>query len=74
MSVPGFIYCRDARVTARAFASFYSADPRQDTAALVAGLKIPVLVFAAAKDTTVPDVESAFARVTRGAATGSSSR
>ncbi len=65
MSVPGFIYCRDSKVTARAFASFYSADPRQDTAALVAGLKIPVLVFAAAKDTTVPDVESAFAKVTR---------
>lgn len=66
MSVPGFIYCRNAVVTARAFAAFYRADPRQDTAALVAALKRPVLVLAAAKDTTVPDVASAFAAVAGG--------
>ena len=61
MKVPGFIYCRDAAVTARAFASFYRADPSQDTAALIAQTKLPVLVLAAAKDSVVPDVVPSFA-------------
>ncbi|WP_315754835.1 MULTISPECIES: alpha/beta hydrolase [unclassified Bradyrhizobium] len=61
MSVPGFIYCRDAKVTARAFAAFYRADRRQDTAALVADVSLPVLVLAAAQDKTVPDVAASFA-------------
>jgi alpha-beta hydrolase superfamily lysophospholipase len=60
MDVPGFIYCRNAVVTARAFASFYSADSGQDTAALVAQLKLPVLVLAATKDSVVPDVIASF--------------
>ncbi|MGJ4925529.1 alpha/beta hydrolase [Bradyrhizobium sp. HKCCYLS2038] len=61
MSVPGFIYCRDAKVTARAFSAFYRADRRQDTAALIADVTLPVLVLAAAQDTTVPDVAASFA-------------
>ncbi|MGJ4950261.1 alpha/beta hydrolase [Bradyrhizobium sp. HKCCYLS20291] len=61
MSVPGFIYCRDAKVTARAFAAFYRADRRQDTAALIADVSLPVLVLAAAQDKTVPDVAASFA-------------
>jgi uncharacterized protein len=61
MDVPGFLYCRNAVVTARAFASFYAADAGQDTAALVARLKLPVLVLAATKDTVVPDVIASFA-------------
>ncbi|AND88898.1 alpha/beta hydrolase [Bradyrhizobium diazoefficiens] len=61
MDVPGFIYCRNAVVTARAFASFYAADTGQDAAALVARLKLPVLVLAATKDTVVPDVVASFA-------------
>jgi alpha-beta hydrolase superfamily lysophospholipase len=60
MDVPGFIYCRNAVVTARALASFYGADPGQDTAALVARVKLPVLVLAATKDTVVPDVAASF--------------
>ncbi|RXH24865.1 MULTISPECIES: alpha/beta fold hydrolase [Bradyrhizobium] len=64
MDVPGFIYCRNAVVTARAFASFYAADAGQDTAALVARTKLPVLVFAATKDSVVPDVATAFAPLT----------
>ncbi|MBR0988329.1 alpha/beta hydrolase [Bradyrhizobium liaoningense] len=60
MDVPGFIYCRNAVVTARAFASFYGRDAGQDTAALVARAKLPVLVLAATKDTVVPDVAAAF--------------
>lgn len=61
MDAPGFIYCRNAVVTARAFASFYVADAGQDTGALVARLKPPVLVLAATKDTVVPDVAASFA-------------
>lgn len=61
MDAPGFIYCRNAVVTARAFASFYGADAGQDTVALVAQLKMPVLVLAASKDTVVPDVATSFA-------------
>ncbi|MBR1128263.1 alpha/beta hydrolase [Bradyrhizobium iriomotense] len=60
MDVPGFIYCRNAVVTARAFSSFYAADAAQDTAALVARVKLPVLVFAATKDAVVPDVIASF--------------
>jgi len=61
MDVPGFIYCRNAVATARAFASFYAADAGQDTAALVARAKLPVLVLAATKDSVVPDVAASFA-------------
>lgn len=61
MDVPGFIYCRNAMATARAFASFYAADAGQDTAALVARIELPVLVLAATKDTVVPDVVASFA-------------
>ncbi|WP_018316055.1 alpha/beta hydrolase [Bradyrhizobium sp. WSM2793] len=60
MDVPGFVYCRNAVVSARAFASFYGPDAGQDTAALVARVKMPVLVLAATKDTVVPDVAAAF--------------
>ena len=63
MDVAGFVYCRNAVVTARAFASFYAADAGQDTAALVARAKLPVLVLAATKDTVVPDVAASFAPV-----------
>jgi pimeloyl-ACP methyl ester carboxylesterase len=61
MDAAGFIYCRNAVVTARAFASFYGADSGQDTATLVAQLKMPVLVLAASKDSVVPDVAASFA-------------
>ncbi|WP_128927116.1 alpha/beta hydrolase [Bradyrhizobium guangxiense] len=60
MDAPGFIYCRNAVVTARAFVSFYGADAGQDTAALAARLKLPVLVLAATKDAVVPDVIASF--------------
>ncbi|WP_038970458.1 alpha/beta hydrolase [Bradyrhizobium genomosp. III] len=60
MDVPGFVYCRNAVVTARTFASFYGPDAGQDTAALVARVKLPVLVLAATKDSVVPDVAGAF--------------
>lgn len=61
MDVPGFIYCRNAMVTARALASFYGPDAGQDTVALVARVKPPVLILVAAKDTVVPDVAASFA-------------
>ena len=61
MSMPGFIYCRRCQGDARAFAAFYRADRRQDTAALIADVSLPVLVLAAAQDKTVPDVAASFA-------------
>jgi len=60
LDAPGFIYCRNAVVTARAFKSFYSPDAGEDTAALVERTKLPVLVLAATKDTVVPDVTASF--------------
>lgn len=61
MDVPGFIYCRNAVVTARAFLSFYGGGPAQDTASLIAQSKVPVLVLAATRDSVVTDVTAAFA-------------
>ncbi|MFB9263824.1 alpha/beta hydrolase [Bradyrhizobium erythrophlei] len=61
MDVPGFIYCRNAVVTPRAFLSFYGAGPNQDTASLIAQSKVPVLVLAATKDSVVSDVMASFA-------------
>ncbi|MBR0854055.1 alpha/beta hydrolase [Bradyrhizobium liaoningense] len=63
MDAPGFIYCRNAVVTARSFVSFYGTDAGQDTAALMARTKLPVLVLAATKDAVVPDVTASFAPV-----------
>lgn len=66
IQAPGFIYCRNAKVTARAFAAFYTPERRQDTAALVGGFSLPVLILAGTKDVTVTDVTRAFAPVAGG--------
>lgn len=66
MSVPGFIYCKDARVTARAFAAFYTPERRQDTAVLVGELALPVLVLAGTRDVTVTDVIEVFSPLAGG--------
>lgn len=56
MSVPGFIYCKDAKVAAAAFVSNYAPDPGRDTAEQIPGIKAPVLVIAGSADDVVPDV------------------
>jgi dienelactone hydrolase len=44
--VPGFLNCASARITARAFMSFYAPDPKRDTLSLMPQIKTPVLVLA----------------------------
>jgi pimeloyl-ACP methyl ester carboxylesterase len=63
MALPGFLYCHDARATARAFLAVYGADAGRDTAALAERLSLPVLVLAAANDAVVADVREAFAPI-----------
>lgn len=43
--VPGFLNCASARITARAFMSFYAPDPKRDTLSLMPSIRTPVLVL-----------------------------
>jgi predicted alpha/beta-hydrolase family hydrolase len=56
MSLPGFLYCPDAKVQAGSIVSYYVEDPRRDTPSLLPKLKVPVLVIAGSGDSVVPDV------------------
>lgn len=44
--VPGFLNCASARITARAFMSFYALDAKRDTLSLMPQIRTPVLVLA----------------------------
>jgi pimeloyl-ACP methyl ester carboxylesterase len=52
-----FIYCKDTKVEAATFVSYYDPDPRRDTVYLLPKIAKPVLVFAGSEDTTVKDVD-----------------
>ena len=54
------LYCKDAKVSAASFVSYYQAEPRFDTPVLLPKIVKPVLVFAASEDATVPDVAQKF--------------
>lgn len=56
MKAVDFLYCPNATVAAKAFASYYVDDKKMDTPILLSDIKIPVLVTAASADTTVPDI------------------
>ncbi len=56
MTVPGFIYCKNAKVSAASFASNYASDDSRDTVKLVSEIKVAVLVIAGSADEVVPDV------------------
>lgn len=56
MSLPGFLYCTDAKAWAESVISYYDNDPRYDTPIILPEVKIPVLVIAGTEDTVVPDV------------------
>lgn len=45
LSKTGFIYCKDAEVTAEAFVSYYDPVPRRHTPAVLPQIKAPVLVI-----------------------------
>ncbi len=56
MSLPGLLYCPDAKVRAGSVLSYYGEDPRRDTPFLLPKLKVPALVIAGSADTIVPEV------------------
>jgi len=48
-----FLNCRGADISADTFVSYYKDDPRKHTPALLAKIKVPVLVIAASEDRVV---------------------
>ncbi|MCL4766311.1 MAG: alpha/beta hydrolase [Hyphomicrobiaceae bacterium] len=58
MEVPGFLYCRGARVTAAAFLDYYGGS-RRPLPELARDVKAPLLVLAAGSDDVVPGVAGA---------------
>lgn len=55
LDVPGFLNCRDSRVTAAAFLDYYAPE-RPSVPELLQQIKVPTLVVAAGGDEMVPDV------------------
>ncbi len=49
-----FLYCPKTRVSAGSFVNYYTEDGRLDTPALLARMRVPVLVIAAEGDEVVP--------------------
>lgn len=56
LSLPGFIYCGDAKASAASVSSYYSEAPGKDTITLLKKRTRPTLVIAGSADTVVPDV------------------
>ncbi len=61
IDVPGFLYCRNARVTAAAFLDYYGGGQRA-LASLLQDIAAPMLVIAAGADEIVPDVAGSLRR------------
>ena len=59
LDVPGFLYCRPARVTAAAFHDYYAADPQQDVLKLMTEINTPTLIVLAGDDKVVPTLSAA---------------
>jgi len=47
------LYCKDTKVSAASFVSYYQAEPRFDSPVLLPKIAKPVLVFAGTEDTVV---------------------
>lgn len=58
-----FIYCKDSKVMAKSFVSYYKSDKRLDTPHLMTKIKKPMLVFAATEDTVVKGLEKKVAPI-----------
>lgn len=56
LDVPGFIYCKGGKASARAIVSYYGEDERRNAVANLSRISSPALVIAGSKDTAVPDV------------------
>ncbi len=61
MDVPGFLSCKDARVSAAAFQNYYGPETANVTFAHLGRLKAPSLVIAGTQDNQSPDVAVRFA-------------
>lgn len=59
-----FIYCPDTTVSAAAFASYYSDEPRMDTPYLLSDISKPVLVFVGSEDKVVKQLNEKLAPFT----------
>ncbi|GAB4237855.1 MAG: alpha/beta fold hydrolase [Methyloligellaceae bacterium] len=65
LDVPGFIYCPAGKASAKSILSYYGDEPRRATEHLAPAIKVPVLVIAGSRDTTVPDVVEKFEPLAR---------
>lgn len=54
VAVPALLSCGPGTATAGSVRSYYADDPAHDTLALVAGIRVPLLVVGAGDDTVVP--------------------
>jgi pimeloyl-ACP methyl ester carboxylesterase len=59
MTVPGFLDCPNARVTAGAFADYYASNPKFSTPNLLPAVKTPILVIGAELDPQEQELASA---------------
>jgi pimeloyl-ACP methyl ester carboxylesterase len=59
LDVPGFLYCRPARVTAAAFHDYYEPDPQHNVLRLLEQINTPALLILAGDDRIVPSLAPA---------------
>lgn len=59
LQVPGFLHCKNARVTAAAFQDYYQPDPQHDVIRLLADVTVPSLVLVAGDDELMPSLVGA---------------
>ncbi len=58
-----FIYCPDATVSALSFVDYNTYTPKRDTPTVVKKITLPLLVVVGTKDTTVPHLAKAMAKI-----------
>lgn len=56
MNVPGFVYCEDAKATAKSIVSYYNNDERKNTPSLLPKIKKPMLIVMGSADEVVTDL------------------
>jgi pimeloyl-ACP methyl ester carboxylesterase len=63
MTVPRFLYCDNATVTAASLLSYYGGDPRMDTRVLLREAPVPTLIVTGSEDETTPGLPDAYANL-----------
>ena len=64
ISVPGFLHCEDASVSAESFLSYYGDTAPANLAGLIGGSPVPVLVIAGSEDEVAPGLPEAIEATT----------